>query len=132
MPLPESREKSDECVFMESVIDTLPELRDVADDHVLYFGEMMPHILMWDFAKVFLSKVIESPLDASFVRKFLAKMESGYSSGVDNVKGLVVVSFIENLMGEYEVVPIIEAFSSSEFSDLVKRVINYDMRPQAQ
>ncbi len=72
-----------------------PPLRIVVKDYIeAYGGEILPHILMSEYA-LFISSLQEKE---DWAQSFLEYLESTFNSNEDdNVSNLIAVSFIENL-----------------------------------
>jgi hypothetical protein len=85
--------------FVTSIVRAVPELAAVLAEHVADHGVVLPHVFMGDVARFVLARAL-SPAEQNALRTVLYLMDDGLRNGSDDVKELVVVSFVENLIGE--------------------------------
>jgi len=88
-------------MFVQKLVSEVPVLQNAHQEHVTYFGELLPHVLMGDITRVAADlhgralagdTVADQALDS-----LLAKLERGLDDDGGSVRELIVVSFLENL-----------------------------------
>jgi hypothetical protein len=86
-------------VFVERLIEIVPELRPTFNEHVKDNGELLPHVFMGDVTRWAIAHA--SRLDfQDAVGRLLNSLEDGLRSGSPEVRELILASFVENLIGE--------------------------------
>jgi hypothetical protein len=88
--------------LVQVLVDRLEPLRPIVDQHVAENdGEMLPHVLFWDLTQAVVDAYLrpEAPLDW---REFVRVLEQEYPGGDAYLRGIVEVSFLENLPGPQE------------------------------
>ena len=84
--------------FVTQLTSTSPVLSEIHRQHILEQGELLPHVLMGEIARVVVANVGGAP--AEWLDTLMRQLEAGLVSGKDAVAELVAVSFVENLTGE--------------------------------
>ena len=84
--------------FVSHLISISSELTEVYRQHIADQGELMPHVLMGEVTRLVIANAGRA--QAVWLPKLLQQLESGLSSGNDDIAELVAVSFVENLSGE--------------------------------
>lgn len=113
-------------VFIEYLIVEHLELKPIYDAHVEYYEEVLPHVLFGEFTSYVILLAADMDRNNIFLTGFLSSMEKGISSGEADVVNLIMVSFVENLMGEYEVIDQLAGICSPELLRTIKEVTNYN------
>jgi hypothetical protein len=91
-----------ECI--NRLLERVPELRPAYDEHVRDNGQLLPHVFFGDVTRYVLRQVRDGNTAASHpVGQILGCLEHCMASGSEDVKELVSVSFIENLLGNDDV-----------------------------
>jgi hypothetical protein len=87
--------------FVRSVVVAVPSLQPILDEHMSFYDELLPHVLMGDITRWAEYHAADSlPL----VRHLLEEFEKSYASGEDDVRELLTVSFLENLSDDTPIV----------------------------
>jgi hypothetical protein len=81
---------------MAQFIENVPFARPVYEQHLRDNGEVLPHVLMADFRRMFVN-LVEAGNDDD-VKRFLQAIETLASSPADSIRNVVDVSFIEDLV----------------------------------
>jgi hypothetical protein len=79
--------------FFRRLIDRVPEILAVADEHRRDYDEVLPHVLMADIRRFVISKL----QDLATVDAVVACLEEGLASGNQVLQEVIVVSFLENM-----------------------------------
>lgn len=89
--------------FMDNLVSESAELASLYREHLVDQGEMLPHVLMGDIARLVVSTGArgESPIWHGLLFR---QLELGLLSGSSRVAELVGVSFVENLCGETDAI----------------------------
>lgn len=78
---------------IEQLVAAHPDLAPVLAEHLEdNFGEMLPHLVMADVVRWL---VAHRDSDAAVCASVLAWMETGFSEGPEDVRGLIAVSGVE-------------------------------------
>lgn len=86
------------------LLEQVPELRPVYDEHIHDNGELLPHVLLGDVTRYVVQHMRSGEVEASrTVGRILDCLEHCMVSGDEQVKELVSVSFVENLLGHDDV-----------------------------
>ena len=97
-------DSTENCI--NQLLDHAPELRAMYDEHIHDYNELLPHVFMGDISRFVVQKAKLGDEDAiSLVRRILDCLEQCMESGADNVKDLISVSFVENVVDHYEALP---------------------------
>jgi hypothetical protein len=85
------------------LLERVPELRAVYDEHVHDYDELLPHVFLGDVTRYVVQQVRsgETTLSTERIRRILESVEQYLASGDEEVEELVWVSFAENL-SEYD------------------------------
>ena len=88
--------------LVQDLADRFEPLRPIHAEHLAENGgEVLPHVLFWDITQAVVDAYLrpESPLDWS---EFLKVIEREYRDGDAYLRGIVEVSFLENLPYPHE------------------------------
>ncbi len=86
--------------FMQKLLDEVPELSGVYQEHEEYMGEVLSHVLLADVTRFVIDQhrsEINLKTQSSLLNRCLDVLEQGMSAKEDVVQELVAVSFLENL-----------------------------------
>jgi hypothetical protein len=81
---------------MHAFVVAVPATRPILDDHLNYFDELLPHVLMADLTRWFVGAVAAG--DHQAVGDFVAAVEALYASTDAEVRNVAEVSFMELLV----------------------------------
>jgi hypothetical protein len=84
--------------FVCRLTSTSRELTEVHRKHIADQGELLPHVLMGEIARLVIASA--SREQPAWLPKLLQQLEVGLLSGDSDVAELIGVSFVENLSGE--------------------------------
>ena len=107
--------------FIEELLRRVPELKAVYDEHLLDNDTLLPHVFMGDVSRFAIAEA-EKPLGRASVSTVLEHLEEGLKSGSDEVKELIVVSFVENLIGETSSLKVLKPLMGSTLKAEVERI----------
>ncbi len=85
--------------FIEELLRRVPDLRPIYDEHLRDNDTLLPHVFMGDVARFAIAEA-DNPRSRPAVAAVLEYLEDGLRTGADEVNELIVVSFVENLIGE--------------------------------
>ena len=86
--------------FMQELLDEVPELNGVYQEHIEFMDEILSHPLMGDVTRFVIDQhrnEIGSKAESPVLNRCLAVLERGMNAKEDVVQELVAVSFVENL-----------------------------------
>lgn len=83
--------------FVETLLRLVPELRTVYDAHIKDNDTLLPHVFMGDVTRFAISQANKATSREALDR-LMGHMEEGLKNGSEEVKELIVVSFVENLI----------------------------------
>jgi hypothetical protein len=87
--------KAGDIRLVEDMVARFPALRPAYERHLATIGELLPHVLLWEFADLVVAAYLgESALDW---RGFLAYLETRLVRGDARVDGLIGTSLLEIL-----------------------------------
>jgi len=96
-------------MFVPELLERVPEFEPIYREHMIYFDELLPHVLLGDFTRFLFDayrRSISGANDASkwheVVNKSMDFMEEALSSPDSDVENLIVASFVENLQPSEE------------------------------
>lgn len=90
----------DDTLCVDRLIAEVPALRVALDQHVAANHELLPHVFFGDVTHFVVSGFDGHPERKADALKILALLEESMASPSEDVKNLVSVSFLENLLGE--------------------------------
>jgi hypothetical protein len=112
------------ATFVEKLIQHVPELKTIYDQHVFENGTLLPHVLFGDIARFVIAKAHERKSSSSLDR-LLEHLENGLRNGSKEVKELIKASLVENLIGEDSTIkalqPMMGAFLRKEVKAICGR-----------
>jgi hypothetical protein len=84
--------------IVPELVEKVPELRELYQDHLESYDEILPHVFLGDVAMLVSEKVPDKKTKSQkTVKEILAFLEEQMSSGDPRVPELVAVSFLEVL-----------------------------------
>lgn len=75
--------------------EAVPEFGSTIDDHVTFYGELLPHVLFGDLTRFVISAHERGDLDIE--RRSLVVLDLAFRDGDESVQNIVAVSFVENV-----------------------------------
>ncbi len=95
---------SSTITYINKLIDQVPELRYVYDEHIHDNDELLPHVFLGDVTRYVVQQVrLGETGSAKPVERILSILDQGMGSSDEQVKELISVSFVENLVEHDEV-----------------------------
>jgi hypothetical protein len=85
--------------FSRRIASAVTPLNSILRDHLEYFGELLPHVLFGDIAR-WTQEALGTAPRSPWVSRLIELLDSGYADEGDDVRELIVVSFLENLFDE--------------------------------
>jgi hypothetical protein len=85
--------------FIDDLLQLLPQLKPIYDEHLADNDTLLPHVFMGDVTRFAVAEAAK-PTSRHILERLLGHLELGLENGSEQVKELVVVSFVENLIGE--------------------------------
>src|SRR4051812_28243152 len=93
--------------FPRELVRVIPEFQPLYNEHVAYYDEVLPHVLMGSFTRFFKDALerswVQNPNGLKWrgvVTRSLDLLESALASPDDKLQNLIAVSFVENLLPE--------------------------------
>jgi len=84
---------NDPDTFVRAVVADAPELTPILDEHLEdNYQELLPHVLLGD-----ITRWLEAAAGTASAARVLGDLDDGLRNGSDDVRELVIVSFLENL-----------------------------------
>jgi hypothetical protein len=88
------------AAFLRSLVDAAPQLEATLLEHKrANRGRVLSHVFMGDVTRFVIEHASDPSYEAVLV-ELIGKLETGLREGSDQVKELVLASFVENLAGE--------------------------------
>jgi hypothetical protein len=86
--------------FIQDLLRSVPELERLFKEHLDdNEGTVLPHVFMGDVTRFAIAATKDVHME-SVLQRILAQMNTGVAEGNEDVRELVTVSFLENLLGE--------------------------------
>ena len=89
--------------FLNVLLERVPELHPIYEEHIADYDEVLPHVLMGDVTRFVIDLHKKSwargraEQEKKTLSSILEILEGALKSGNDQLQELVVVSFLENL-----------------------------------
>jgi hypothetical protein len=89
--------------FVRSTVERFPSLYGPLEEHIRdNYGEVLPHVFFGDVTRYVVSLLLAARSGANLpprreLRDILSYLEEAYASGDEEIRGLISVSFLENL-----------------------------------
>jgi hypothetical protein len=113
--------------FIDQLVRQHPQLRSLYLEHSEYYEALLPHVLFGDISRYVIAQSADLDRNRYFLGSFMSAMELAILSNNESVTNLVQVSFIENLIGEYDLMDRLETVTSPTFLRMIKDIISYDL-----
>lgn len=86
--------------FIEWLVERHPALALIRDEHLVTFGELLPHVFFGDVTR-YASSLARDGTDVEHLDRLLSDLDHSLSGGDrgDEVDSLVWASFVENVQG---------------------------------
>ena len=107
--------------FIEELLRRVPQLKAIYDEHLRDNETLLPHVFMGDVTRFAIAEA-ENPQSRTSVNTLLDHLEDGLKTGSDEVKELIVVSFVENLIGETSALKVLKLAMGSSLKTEVERI----------
>jgi hypothetical protein len=109
--------------WVNKLLEQVPELRHVYDEHIHNNDELLPHVFLGDVTRYVVQQVyLGETGPAKPVERILSVLEQGMGSGDEQVEELVSVSFVENLVEHDDVLASLKGLIGP---NLQKEIRNY-------
>lgn len=89
--------------FIEELLDAVPELRALYEEHMADNDSLLPHVFMGDIARFAIANAAD-PRHRPTLARLLGRLEDGLRAEEEGVRELIRASFVENLLGEHTTV----------------------------
>jgi hypothetical protein len=87
--------------FVRSMVERFPSMRDVLDEHLEEFGELLPYVFFGDVTRhvvlLLQTRSTSGARQERELRSILDHLEDAYAGGSPQIQDLIHVSFLENL-----------------------------------
>jgi hypothetical protein len=90
---------SDTETFVLGLVQRVSGLKPLYDEHIRDNDGLLPHVFMGEITRFAIAESGNSE-SRDAIATLLQSLENGLRTGSDEVTELIVVSFVENLMGE--------------------------------
>ena len=107
-------------LFIEELLDLVPELRSVYDKHLENNGSLLQHVFMGDATRFIIAEASKSQNEI-LLQKLLNYLEAGLKQG-EEVEELIVVSFVENLIDEKIALQVLKPLMGSNLRTQVETI----------
>ncbi len=84
--------------LIKKLIDLIPELKPIYDDHIDYYDELLEHVLFGEITRFAVKEFSENGHSECIVN-LCGVLREALSSGDEQLSELITVSFLENLKG---------------------------------
>ena len=82
--------------FINDLLRRLPQLKPLYDEHLADNDMLLPHVFMGAVTR-FVIVEVEKSASREFLEELMDYFEAGLEHGAEQIKELIVVSFLENL-----------------------------------
>ncbi len=82
--------------FVKLLLETVPELIPVYDEHIDDYDKLLEHVFMGDVTR-FVEQLYSDNSDSECLARLLEFLDRAFSTDDEKLKELVSVSFLENL-----------------------------------
>lgn len=90
-----------ESAFVDELLQRVPELTLVLDEHLSSYDKLLPHVFLGDVTRYVVEQVrTNQQVIPDSVRRAIEFLEEAMASEDESVLNLISVSFLENLIGE--------------------------------
>jgi len=107
--------------FVEELLCVVPELQLAYTAHLNANGTLLPHVLIGDVTRFVIAEA-SKPSESTTLARLLDFLEEGLATGREDVKELIVVSFVENLIGEREAIQSLKALMGPNLKKQVEAI----------
>jgi hypothetical protein len=84
--------------FFGQLIQNIPEINDTYTEHILDYGELLPHVLMGDVTRWIIRNYKQrAAQDSHAFARAINFLSDQYATGDPETRNLLEVSFVENL-----------------------------------
>jgi hypothetical protein len=83
--------------FVPYLLERVPELEGVYHEHLKDYDELLPHVFLGDVCRFLAELYSRNKGDRSASNRIIDIMDEGFRFGDEQTKGLVCVSFLENI-----------------------------------
>jgi hypothetical protein len=118
--LSEENETMNNALFIEALLQRVAELTPVYEAHLNDNGTLLPHVFMGDVTRWTIAEVERYREET--LRKLLSCLEDGLLVGPEDVRELIIVSFVENLMGETTALSVLKPLMGEKLKTEVERI----------
>lgn len=85
--------------FVEEVLASVPELKEIYNEHITDHDVLLPHVFFGDVTRFAIAEAEKEETSSALVR-LLSVLELGLVKENEQIAELIAVSFVENLCGE--------------------------------
>jgi hypothetical protein len=107
--------------FIEELLNVEPALREVFDQHIRDNGEVLPHVFMGDVTRFVISAAARRNSADPTLPKLIHFLETRFAVAGEDIKNLISVSFVENLVGEDEALGVLVPMMGPYLREEVER-----------
>lgn len=107
--------------FIEELLRRVPDLKPIYDEHLTDNDTLLPHVFMGDVVRFAIAEV-ENPRSRASISTLLEYMEDGLRIGREEVKELIIGSFVENLIGEVKALKVLKPLMGPTLKTQVGRI----------
>jgi hypothetical protein len=87
--------------FLRDLSERVPAVKELEREHLDDFDEMLPTVVMGAITRLYCKACRRGwPEDAEVAVAISESMENGLASADESIRDLVMLGFVENLMGE--------------------------------
>jgi hypothetical protein len=115
---------TENAAFIESLLRLVPALMPIYDEHLADNDTLLPHVFMGDVTRFAILKAHDLG-SRNVMAELLDHLEEGLESGAEEVKELIIVSFIENLRGEGPTVEMIRPLMGTNMRKAVEEICEH-------
>ncbi len=109
-------------VFVYLLLERVPELRTVYEEHIRDNDELLPHVWLGDVSRYIVQQVRSGETGpATSVERILSALDQWLAFGDEHVKELVSVSFVENLVEHDDVLESLKGLLGPNLENELRR-----------
>lgn len=111
---------STNTAFIEELLRRVPDVKPIYDEHVADNDTLLPHVFLGDVSRFVVAEANKGLCPAAIA--VLEHLDEGLGIGSEEVKELIVVSFVENLIGETTALKALNTVMRPRLKAQVKRI----------
>jgi len=91
--------------FIKSLLQLVPELHKLYDEHIVDYGELLPHVFLGDVTRFFVQEIRKGAMDKDGpAGRILDFIEDDLKKDEIEIQELISFSFVENIAKDEDII----------------------------